>query len=182
MESHLDAWAQQMAELVRRKTREREQRHQTAVLNQVQAERLWVAGMDQVVQTLTRLVQALRQTGQFPHLTLLTHARSPQGTTTYMRQGVLVTLKGVGQAQQTLEFAIDPGPAFRSDLLTPVVRVLTRQGTRHGAGTPQDHLRLGVTVQGMVVWQSVNAAWSLPSEGSVAELLTSFFAACLEAE
>lgn len=63
MESHLEAWAQQMAELVRRKTRERDQRHQTAVLNQVQAERLWVAGMDEVVHTLTRLVRALRQTG-----------------------------------------------------------------------------------------------------------------------
>jgi len=96
MDSQLAAWAQQMAELVQRKARERHQRHQTAVMNQAQAERLWVTGMDQVVQTFTALVAALRQTGHFPHLTITTHARSPQGTTTYMRQGALLTLKGLG--------------------------------------------------------------------------------------
>jgi hypothetical protein len=85
-----------MAELVQRKTRERTQRHQTAVMNQAQAERLWMVAMDQIVHTFTSLVTALKQTGQFPHLTITTHARSPQGTTTYMRQGVLLTLKGVG--------------------------------------------------------------------------------------
>ena len=182
MESHLEAWAQQMAELVQRRTRERDQRHQTAVLNQAQAERLWVAGMDQVVQTLTLLVQALRQTGHFPHLTLITHARSPQGTTTYMRQGVLLTLKGVGQDQQTIEFAIDGTSAFRPDLIAPMVRVLTIQEARYGAGTPQDQLRLGVSVQGPVVWQLLNPALPLPAEGSPEDLLKSFLAACLGAE
>jgi hypothetical protein len=153
MDTSLGAWAQQMAELVQRKARERDQRHQTAVLNQAQAERLWVAGMDHIVHTLVLLVEALRHTGRFPHLTLTTHARSPQGTTTYMRQGVLLTLKGVGHDQQTIEFAIDGVAAFRPDLLAPMVRVLTIQDVRSGAGAPQDHLRLGVSVQGTVVWQ-----------------------------
>jgi len=87
MESQLATWARQMASLVQRKARERQQRHQSAVMTQAQAERLWVTGMDQLVHTFTALVAALRQTGHFPHLTLTTHARSPQGTTTYMRQG-----------------------------------------------------------------------------------------------
>jgi len=177
MEPRLEAWALQMAELVQRKTRERDQRHQTAVLNQAQAERLWVAGMDQVVHTLTLLVQALRQTGEFSHLTLLTHARSPQGTTTYMRQGVLLTLKGLGQDQQTIEFAIDNASPFRPDLLAPMVRVLTTQEARRGAETPQDQLRLGVSV-----WQLLNPALPLPGEGSVEDLLKSFLASCLNAE
>jgi hypothetical protein len=181
MDTHLEAWAQQMAELVQRKARERDQRHQTAVLNQAQAERLWVGGMDHVVHTLARLVEALRHTGQFPQLTLMAHARSPQGTTTYMHQGVLLTLKGVGQDQQTIEFAIDGASAFRPDLLTPMVRVLTIQDTRSGAGTPQDHLRLGVSVQGTVVWQLLNPSLPLPAEGSVEELLKSFFAFRLNA-
>lgn len=132
MESRVAAWAQQMADLVQRKARERHQRHQTAVMNQAQAERLWVAGMDQIVQTFTSLVTALRQTGHFPHLTIATHARSPQGTTTYMRQGALLTLKGVGQDQQTIECAIDTTPPFRPDLLAPLIRVVSsrRTGTR----------------------------------------------------
>jgi hypothetical protein len=181
MESHLAAWAQEMAELVQRKTREREQRHQAAVLNQAQAERLWVAGMDQVVSTFTSLVEALRQTGHFPHLTLTTHARSPQGTTTYMRQGALLTLKGVGQDQQTIACIIDNVPAFRADLLVPLVRVQTCQKAQYGA-PPQDQLRLGVTVQGAIIWQLVNPILPLPAEGSVEELLTSFFAWCLTVE
>jgi len=36
MEADLAAWAQQMADLVQRKARERNQRHQTAVMNQGQ--------------------------------------------------------------------------------------------------------------------------------------------------
>src|SRR5215475_11144952 len=124
MDSHLAAWAQQMAELVQRKARERQQRHQTAGMNQAQAERLWTAGMDQIVQTVTALVAALRQTGHFPQLTLTTHARSPQGTTTYMRQGTLLTLRGLGQDLQTIECTIDNTPPFRSDLLAPLIRVV----------------------------------------------------------
>ena len=46
MESQLATWARQMAALVQRKARERQQRHQAAVMTQAQAERLWVTGMD----------------------------------------------------------------------------------------------------------------------------------------
>src|SRR5581483_5924435 len=142
MEAHVAAWAQQMAELAQRKARERHQRHQTAGMNQAQAERLWVRGMDQVVQTFTALVEALRQTGHFPHLTLTPHARSPQGTTTYMRQGVLLTLKGVGHDQQTVECAIDTTPPFRPDLLAPVLRVVLLADGRERGTPPQEQLRL----------------------------------------
>ena len=182
MESQLATWAQQMAELVQRKAEVRHQRHQTAIMNQAQAERLWVAGMDQVVQTFAALAVALRQTGYFPHLTLTTHARSPQNTTTYMRQGALLTLKGVGHEQQTIECAIDTTPPFRPDLLAPVLRVVLRSEPRDRGASPQEQLRLGISVQGKVVWQLVNPALSVPAEGTLQDLLTSFFAACLSAE
>ncbi|MEW5934801.1 MAG: hypothetical protein AB1816_14595, partial [Bacillota bacterium] len=84
-----------MAEIVQHKARAQEQRHQTAVLQQAQAEQVWVKGIDEVVQTLEGLVQALKQTRQFPHVALLLHARSPQGTSTYMRRGTLLSLKGL---------------------------------------------------------------------------------------
>ena len=182
MESHLAAWAQQMAELVQRKAQERHQRHQTAVMNQAQAERLWVRGMDQVVHTFTALVAALRQTGEFPHLTLTTHARSPQGTTTYMRQGALLTLKGLGHDQQTIECAIDTAPAFRPDLLAPSLRVVLRSEGRDRSASSQEQLRLGVSVQGDVVWQPLNPAVHVPAEGTLEDLLTNFLAACLSTE
>jgi hypothetical protein len=182
MESQLAAWAQQMAALVQRKARERQQRHQTAMLDQAQAERLWVAGMDQVVQTFTALVAALRQTGHFPHLTLTTHARSPQGTTTYMRQGALLTLKGLGHEQQTIECAIDTTSPFRPDLLAPLIRVVIRPEGRDRGTPPQEHVRLGVSVHGEVVWQLVNPALSVPAEGTLEDLLTSLLAACLSAD
>jgi hypothetical protein len=182
MEAHVAAWAQQMAELVQRKARERQQRHQTAVMNQAQAERLWVAGMDQVVRTLTSLVKALKQTGQFPHLTLTPHARSPQGTTTYMRQGTLLTLKGVGLDQQTIEWAIDTSPPFRPDLLAPLIRVVILPEGRDRGDPPQEPVRLGVSVHGEVVWQRLNPALPVPAEGSVEDLLTGVLAACLSAD
>jgi hypothetical protein len=165
MESGLAAWAQQMAALVQCKARERQQRHQTAVMNQAQAERLWVAGMDQVVQTFTAVVAALRQTGHLPHLTLTPHARSPQGTTTYMRQGTLLTLKGLGHEQHTIECAIDTAPPFRPDLLAPVLRVVLRSEGRDRGVSPQEQMRLGISVQGDVVWQLINPALSVPAEG-----------------
>jgi len=115
--------------------RERHQRHQTAVMNQAQAEHLWVTGMDQVVQTFTALVAALRQTGHFPHLTITTHARSPQGTTTYMRQGALLTLKGLGHEQQTITCAIDIGFLNHLWILPSMLRL-------HPAGYAQ-HERSG---------------------------------------
>ena len=182
METRLAAWAQQMAALVQRKAQERQQRHQTAVMNQAQAERLWVAGMDQVVQTFSAVVAALQQTGHFPQLRLTTHARSPQGTTTYMRQGVLLTLKGVGQELQTIECAIDHTPSFRPDLLAPLIRVVSLPEGRDKGAPPQEHFRLGVSVHGEVVWQPLNPALSVPAEGSVEDLLTSFLAACLSAD
>jgi hypothetical protein len=112
----------------------------------------------------------------------MTYARSPGGATTYMRQGVLLTRKGVGQDRQTIEFAIDGASVFRPDLLTPMVRVRTISEARHGAGTPQDQLRLGVSVQGIVVWQLLDPALPLPAEGSVEDLLKSLLASCLNAE
>ena len=182
METRLAAWAQQMAALVQRKAQERQQRHQTAMMNQAQAERLWVAGMDQVVRTFTAAVTALRQTGHFPSLTLTSHAQSPQGTTTYMRQGVLLTLKGVGQDLQTVECVIDHTPPFRPDLLAPLIRVvILPEGGGRGA-PPQEHVRLGVSVHGEVVWQPVNPALSVPAEGSLEDLLTGFLAACLSVD
>jgi hypothetical protein len=63
-----------------------------------------------------------------------------------------------------------------------MVRALTTQEVRHGAGTPQDQLRLGVSVQGTVVWQLLNPALPLPAEGSVEDLLKSFLASYLNAE
>src|SRR5262245_44118409 len=85
-------WAQQMADMAQRKRLAKEQQHQRGGLTQSQAEQLWITGMDRVVQTLAGLVQALQDTGYFSQLTLLPHARSPQGTTTYMRRGSLLSL------------------------------------------------------------------------------------------
>lgn len=112
----------------------------------------------------------------------MTHARSPQGATTYMRQGVLLTLKGVGLDQQTIKFTIDSASSFRPDLTVPTVRELTIQEAQHGAETPQDQLRLGVSVQGTVVWQLITPALQLPTEGSVEDLLKSFLMSYLNAE
>lgn len=182
MESQLATWAQHMADLVQCKAEARHQRHQTAVMNQAQAERLWVRGMDQVVQMFTALAAALRQTGHFPHLTITTHARSPQGTTTYMRQGALLTLKGVGYEQQTIECAIDTALPFRPDLLAPVLRVVLCSEPRDRGASPQEQLRLGFSVQGEVVWQLVNPALLGPAESTLEDLLTSFLATCLSAE
>src|SRR5256885_11723400 len=100
----LTEWARHMADAVQHRARAKEQRHQAGLLNQAQAEILWVKGMDQVVQTLEVLIQALKHTGHFPHLTLVSHARSPQGTTTYMRQGTLLSLKGLEQKSPSIEF------------------------------------------------------------------------------
>src|SRR5713101_6093054 len=136
----LAEWARQMAETVQPRARAKEQRHQAGLLNQAQAESLWVKGMDQVVQTLDILVQALKHTGYFPWLTLLPHARSPQGTTTYMRRGVLLSLKGLGEESPTVEFEIDTAPPFRPDLLAPTVQIITKPRTRQPTGLRQQHL------------------------------------------
>jgi len=59
--------------------------------------------MDQVVQTLDVLVRALKHTGQFPQLSLLAHARTSQGTTTYMQRGTLLSLKGLEKKSLIIE-------------------------------------------------------------------------------
>ena len=174
-------WARQMADTIEHKARVKEQRHQSqsALLTQAQAEHLWVQGMDQVVQTLDVLVQALKYTGQFPQLTLLSHARSPQGTTTYMRRGTLLTLKGLERESPSVEFEIDPAPPFRPDLLAPTVRVITKPDMHLLAGARQEHFCCGVSLQGAVVWQLLNPALEMPAEGSVEEMLRSFLASLL---
>ena len=172
-------WAQQMADTIQHKARAKEQRHQSALLTQAQAEHLWVEGMDQVIQTLTVLVQALKYTGQFPELTVLPHARSPQGTTTYMRRGTLLIMKGLQLDSPTVEFEIDPALPFRPDLLAPTVRVISKPDTHQLTGSRQEHFCFGVSLQKAVVWQLLNSSLVMPLEGSVEEMLRSFLASLL---
>ncbi|MBI3302778.1 MAG: hypothetical protein HYZ72_12000 [Deltaproteobacteria bacterium] len=178
----LAEWARQMADTVQHRARAKEQRHQAGLLNQAQAENVWVKGMDQVVQTLNVLVQALKHTGHFPRLTLLSHARSPQGTTTYMRRGTLLSLKGLEQESPTIEFEIDTVPPFRPDLLAPTVRVITKTETRQAPGPGQEHFCFGVSLQGTVVWQLLNPSLRMSPEGNVEEMLRSFLASLLLTE
>jgi hypothetical protein len=178
----LAEWAQQMADTVQHRAWAKEQRHQAAVLNQAQAENLWVKGMDQVVQTLEVLVQALKRTGHFPRLTLLTHARSPQGTTTYMRRGTLLSLKGLEEESPTVEFEIDIAPPFRPDVLVPTVRVITKRETRQPTRLRQEQLCFGISLKEAVVWQLLNPALEMPQEGSVEEMLRNLLASLLLTE
>lgn len=178
----LKEWAAQMAESVQHKARAKEQRHQDALLNQAQAEQIWVKGMDQIVQTLEVLVQALKQTGQFPHLALLLHARSPQGTSTYMRRGTLLSLKGLEGSGPTVEFEIDTAPPFRPDMLAPSVRVVTKPDSTQTVGSRQEYCCFGVTLQGVVVWQLLNSSLAMPREGSVEEMLRSLLTGLLHLE
>jgi hypothetical protein len=178
----LGQWAEQMAEIVQQKARAKEQRHRSALLTQAQAEQVWVKAMDGVIQTLEVVVQALKRTKHFPQLILLLHARSPQGTSTYMRRGTLLSLKGLEPTNQTIEFEIDSVPPFRPDLLAPTVRVITKPDTAQSAGLRQEQLCFGVSLQGIVVWQPLNPSLTMPREGSVEEMLRSFLAALLLAE
>jgi hypothetical protein len=178
----LAEWAQQMADTARHRARAKEQRHQAALLNQAQAESLWVKSMDQVVQTFNVLVQALKQTGQFPQLTLLTHTHSPQGTMTYMRRGTLLSLKGLEKESPTIEFEVDSAPPFRPDLLAPTVRVTTKPETRQVTKPRQEHFCFGVSPQGAVVWELLNPSLRMPPGGSVEEMLRSFLASLLLTE
>jgi hypothetical protein len=171
-----------MAGTVQHRARAKEQRHQTGLLNQLQAETLWVKGMDQVVQTLDVLVRALKHTGQFPHLTLVSYARSPQGTTTYMRRGTLLSLKGLEQKSPTIEFEIDSAPPFRLDLLAPTIRVVTKPDMRHPTGTEQEYFCFGVSLQGDIVWHLLNPTGGMPLEGGVEDMLRSFLASLLLTE
>lgn len=178
----LAEWARQMADAVQQRARAKEQRHQAGLLNQAQAEILWVKGMDQVVQTLDVLIQALKHTGHFPQLTLVSHARSPQGTTTYMRQGTLLSLKGLEQKGPSIEFEIDSAPPFRPDLLAPTIRVITKPETRQAIGPGRKHFCFGVSLQGDVVWQLLQPSNEMPAEGSVDDMLRSFLTSLLLSE
>ena len=178
----LTEWAQQMAEAVQRRALAKEQRHQAGLLNQVQAEQAWVKGMDRVVQTLEGLVRALKHTGQFPHLTLVSYARSPQGTTTYMRRGTLVSLEGLEPHSPTIEFAIDATPPFRSDLLAPTIQVLRKPQSRQGSGAAREYFCFGISLDGDVVWHLQPPAGEMPLEGSIEDLLRSFLAFLLRTE
>jgi hypothetical protein len=169
-------WAQLMAETVQRQMLAKEHRQQASHLNQSQAETVWTKGMDQVIQTLDALVQALRRTGQFPHLSLMAYARSPQGTTTYMRRGTLLSLRGLREESATLEFEIDSTPPFRADLLAPTVRVITTPQTLHTRRLREAQWCLGVSLHGAIVWQRLNPALQVPVEGSVEEVLRGFLA------
>src|SRR5947209_7253421 len=86
----LASWAHEMATLAEQKTLARAQQQQANLLDHTQIETVWAKGMDQVVQILAKLVQALKHTNRFPDLSVLSYAQSPQGTTTYMRRGTLL--------------------------------------------------------------------------------------------
>ena len=178
----LTEWAQQMAEAVQRRARAKEQQHHTGLLNQAQAEQVWIKGMDRVVQTLEGLVGALKHTGQFPQLTVVSYARSPQGTTTYMRRGTPLSVKGLEPQSPTIEFAIDSAPAFRPGLLVPTIRVLSQPHTHQAPGAAWEHFCFGISLQGEVVWRLQQPANGMPLEGSVEDLLRSFLASLLRAE
>lgn len=176
----LAEWARAMAEAVLRRTWAAEQR--IGSIEQGQVENIWVKGMDQVTQTLGVLVQALKDTKRFPQLSLISYARSPQGTTTYMRRGTLLSLRGLREDGPTLEFEIDPSTPFRADLLAPTVRVLTTPTTlqSNANGLRKAHWCIGISPQGAVVWQRLNDALPISQEESSEEILKSFLATLLQ--
>jgi len=171
----LVAWAQEIASIAQRKTLERVQQQQAGLLDQTQAETVWAKGMDQVVQILTKLVQALKHTKRFPDLSVLSYAQSPQGTTTYMRRGTLLSVRGLLQEESpTIELEIDTNPPFRADLLAPTVRMLTSPHPSHGANLRQAHWNIGVSVHGEVVWQRLNPALTISAEEGSEDILKNF--------
>jgi hypothetical protein len=175
----LTTWAQEIAAIVERKTLAQEQQQQTSLLSQTQNETVWVNGMDQVVQILAKLVQALKQTKRFPDLSVLSYAQSPQGTTTYMRRGTLLSVRGLQEEGPTIEIEIDTAPPFRADLLVPTVRVLTSPRPHHPAGLRQAHWNVGVSVHGEVVWQRLNPTLEVLAEDGSEPILKNFLAFAL---
>ena len=172
----LTTWAQEIAALAERKTLAQEQKQQASLLNQTQTETVWVNGIEQVVRVLGTLVQALKQTKRFPDLSVLSYAQSPQGTTTYMRRGTLLSVRGLQEEGPTIEFEIDTAPPFRTDLLAPTVRVLTSPHPHHPAGLRQAHWNVGVSVHGEVVWQRLNPALEISAEDGSEGILKNFLA------
>lgn len=172
----LATWAQGMADIAERKTLAQEQQQQVNLLDHTQTETVWVNGIDQVVQILAKLVQALKQTKRFPDLSVLSYAQSPQGTTTYMRRGTLLSVRGLQEEGPTIEFEIDTAPPFRADLLAPTVRVLTSPRPHHATGLRQAHWNVGVSVRGEVVWQRLNPALEVSAEDGSEDILKNFLA------
>ena len=175
----LAAWAQEMVTIAGRKTLAQERQQQASRLNQTQAETVWVNGMDRVVRILTTLVHALKHTQRFPDLSVLSYAQSPQGTTTYMRRGTLLSVRGLQEESPTIEFEIDTTPPFRADLLAPTVRLLTSPHPYHTASLRQAHWSVGVSVLGEVVWQRLNPALESGAEDSSEDILKNFLAFAL---
>lgn len=172
----LASWAQEMASIAERKTLTQEQQQQASLLDHTQTETVWAKGMDQVVQILTKLVQVLKHTNHFPDLSVLSYAQSPQGTTTYMRRGTLLSVRGLQEESPTIEFEIDTAPPFRADLLAPTVRVLTSPHPSHSASLRQAHWNVGVSVRGEVVWQRLNPALTISAGDGSEEILKNFLA------
>jgi hypothetical protein len=87
------SWAHEMAAIVERKTLAHAQQQQARLLDHTQIETVWAKGMDQVVQILAKLVQALKHTNRFPDLSVLSLRPESAGTTTYMRRGTLLSVR-----------------------------------------------------------------------------------------
>jgi hypothetical protein len=172
----LASWAHEMASIAERKRLAQKQQQQASLLDHTQAETIWAKGMDQVVQILTKLVQALKHTNRFPDLSVLVYAQSPQGTTTYMRRGTLLSVRGLREGSPTIEFEIDTAPPFRVDLLAPTVRVLTAPHPFHAVSLRQAHWNVGVSVRGEVVWQRLNPALEISEEAGSEDILKNFLA------
>ena len=172
----LAAWAQEMAAIAKRKILVQEQQQQASLLDQTRAETVWANGMHQVVQMLTKLVQALRHTKHFPDLRVLSYAQSPQGTTTYMRRGTLLSVRGLQEESPMIELEIDTSPPFRADLLAPTVRMLTSPQPHNAASLRQAHWNIGVSVHGEIVWQRLNPALEISAEDGSEAILKHFLA------
>jgi hypothetical protein len=175
----LASWAHEMASLAERKKLVQEQQQQASFLDHTQVEIVWTKGMDQVVHILTRLVQALKPTQRFPHLSVVSYAQSPQGTTTYMRRGTVLSVRGLHEESPTLEFEIDTDPPFRADLVAPTVRVLTSPHPSHAVSLRQAQWTVGVSVRGDVVWKQLNPAREISAEDGSEAILKHLLAFCL---
>lgn len=149
---------------------------QASRLDHTQTETVWVNGMDQLVQMLATLVQALKHTNRFPGLSVLSYAQSPQGTTTYMGRGTLLSVRGLQDESPTIEFEIDTESPFRADLLAPTVRVLTFPHPPQAARLRQAHWNVGVSVHGEVVWQRLNPALGTAAQDDSEDILKHFLA------
>jgi hypothetical protein len=168
-----------MVAIAERKAQVQEQQQHPRHLSQFQAETMWVNGMNQVVRILSTLVQALKHTQRFPDLSVLSYAQSPQGTTTYMRRGTLLSVRGLQEEGFSIEFEIDPTPPFRADLIAPTVRVLTSPHPHHATSLCRAHWSVGVSVHGEIVWQRLNPALDGIAEDTSEEILKNFLAFAL---